>query len=193
MARDYKNRASANRKKPQQATVAWWKWLLVFLLIALFVIFLRSLSHSTPEINIPKKQVSTSTISVPTKIKRTPKHQDNKPVKPKYQFYTILPETEEVIPDYEIKTRGREEKVGKRKSSNYVVQAGSFRHFNEADKLRATLALMGIESKIEKATVGSAVWNRVKIGPYSQSTKVSKIKKQLKQNGIDTVIIEVKK
>lgn len=190
MARDYKHRATSNKKKSQQSSVVWWKWVLVFLLIALFVIFLGFLSNSTPEIEHPKKQVST--LSVPVKAKKTPKHQNSKPTKPKYEFYTILPETEIVIPDHEINTRSREERVGKRKPSYYVIQAGSFRGFTEADKLRANLALMGIESRVEKATVEAVVWNRVKIGPYNHSSKVSVIKKQLKQQGIDSIVIEVK-
>ncbi len=194
MARDYKHRATSNKKKPQQSAVAWWKWVLIFLLIALFVLFLGSLSDPTPEIESPKKQASISNISVPTKTKAKiiPKHQNNKPAKPVYEFYTILPKTEVVVPDYEIKTRSREEKIGKRKPGYYVIQAGSFRDFIEADKLRATLALMGIESKVEKATVGNVVWNRVKIGPYSHSSKVSVMKKRLKKQGIDTIVIEEK-
>jgi cell division protein FtsN len=146
--------------------------------------------NSTPEIEHSKKQ--TSALSVPVKTKKTPKHRNNKPTKPKYEFYTILPETEIVIPDHEINTRSREERVGKRKPGYYVIQAGSFRDFTEADKLRANLALMGIESRVEKATVEAVVWNRVKIGPYSHSSKVSVMKNRLKKQGIDTIVIEEK-
>jgi len=182
MPRDYKNRASS-KKQPQapQQGVVWWKWLLIFLLIALFVVFLFFLSHSNPK---TEKQVTT----VETKIKAK-----KKPEEPRYDFYTILPETEIVVPDYEINTRSREEQLGKRKESKYIVQAGSFRQFIEADRLRARLALMGIESRVEKATVGNAVWNRVKMGPYKHSSSISVIKKRLKQNGIDVIVTEIKR
>ncbi|MEO1878361.1 MAG: SPOR domain-containing protein, partial [Methylococcales bacterium] len=112
---------------------------------------------------------------------------------PRFDFYTILPETEVVIPDYEIKTRSREEQFGKGKSTLYVMQVGAFREFPEADKLRARLALLGIESRIEKANVGSVTWNRVKIGPFSRPSNVAALKTQLRKNNIDVIVTEVKK
>jgi len=188
MPRDYKNRASS--KKQTQASeqgVVWWKWLLIFLLIALFVVFLFFLSNANP---ITEKQGVT--VSVAEKAKKKPKHQNKKPEEPRYDFYTILPETEIVVPDYEINTRSREEQLGKRKKSKYIVQAGSFRQFVEADRLRARLALMGIESRVEKATIGNVVWNRVKMGPYKHSSSISVLKKRLKKNGIDAIVTEIK-
>lgn len=189
MPRDYKNRASIKKNQlqaPQQGVV-WWKWLLIFLIIALFVIFLYFLSSSSP-----KKDTQVSTVSTVIKTQKPPKHQNKKPEEPRYDFYTILPETEIVVPDYEINTRSREEQLGKRKESQYIVQAGSFRQYIEADRLRARLALMGIESRVEKATVGNVIWNRVKMGPYKHSSSISVIKKRLKKNGIDVIVTEVK-
>jgi len=95
-----------------------------------------------------------------------------------------------VVPEYEIKTRTREERVGKAKEAHYVMQAGSFKTFKEADRLRAKLALMGIESKVEKAKVGSVNWYRVKMGPYAQTDSVNAIRARLRQNGIDVIITE---
>ncbi|MCK5121191.1 MAG: SPOR domain-containing protein [Methylococcales bacterium] len=196
MARDYKDRAN-QRKKPAkqiQATVAWWKWGLVICLIALFIGFLVFLQSSAPEEESAQqtKTISTSKKTA-NKAKTTPKQKNKKPEEPRFDFYTILPETEIVVPDYEIDTRSREEQFGKAKKSNkYLMQAGSFRQFSEADKLRARLALMGIESRVEKAKVGNVIWNRVKLGPYSNSSSVSVIKKRLKQNGIDIIVTEIK-
>jgi len=190
MPRDYKNRASSTKKTAQQPTVAWWKWLLIAFLIAFFVIFLVFLKGSSPETETQKQQSITSKAAA--KAKKTPKHQDKVRVEPRYDFYTILPETEIVVPDHEIYTRRREEHVGKRKASTYTVQAGSFRHFAEADKLRAKLALIGIESRVEKATVGGVIWNRVKMGPFKSSSQIAILKKRLKSNGIDTIVTETK-
>ncbi|MCK4840682.1 MAG: SPOR domain-containing protein [Methylococcales bacterium] len=182
MARDYKNRTSKNRARKQAQKVAWWKWLLIVFLIALFVMFLVFLRNSAPE---PQK----TQVQVIKKIKKIVKQKANEP---RFDFYTILPETEIVVPDYEISTRNREEKFGKAKATKYLIQAGSFRDFSEADKLRARLALMGIESRVEKANVGNVVWNRVKIGPYSRSSSVSAIKKRLRDNHIDVIVTEIK-
>ncbi len=188
MGRDYKHRVNHYKNKPQQTKIAWWKWVLIFILISLFVIFLVNLRQSAPQIKQTQKVQS---ISIKSK-KHTPKRQNTEAEEPRYDFYTILPETEIIIPDYEINTRSREEVFGKGKSSKYIIQAGSFREFKEADKLRARLALMGIESRVEKATVGSVIWNRVKMGPYSRSSSVSVIKKRLRNSGIDVIVTEVK-
>ena len=187
MARDYKHRASQNRKRPQQTQVAWWKWVLIIVLISLFVIFLIFLRGSAPEAEHEQSISKTAKAQ-----KSTPIHQNKEPLEPRFDFYTILPETEIVVPDYEINTRSREEQFGKSKTTKYLMQAGSFRDYTEADKLRARLALMGIESRVEKAKVGSVVWNRVKMGPYSRSSSVSVIKKRLRQNGIDVIVTEIK-
>lgn len=192
MSRDYKNRAASqkNKKPQQQGSIAWWKWLVIVLLITVFAMFLSFLKNSTPE-TVKEEKTQTKT-TLPKSTTKTPKHQDQPIIKPKYDFYTILPETEIIVPDNEIKIRGREEFLGKRNKGNYNVQAGSFRHFNEADKLKAKLAFMGIESRIEKATVGGVTWNRIKMGPFSSSSQVSILKKRLKKNGVDIIVTEAK-
>lgn len=190
MGRDYKYRANQNRKKPVQTKVSWWKWVLIFILIALFVVFLNYLRTAPTEIKT--KQQTTSAQTTKKIAQAKPRHQNNKTQEPRYDFYTILPETEFIVPDYEINTRSREEQLGKGKTTKYLLQAGSFREFDEADKLRARLALMGIESRVEKATIGKVVWNRVRMGPYSRSSSVSVIKKRLRKNGIDIIVTEIR-
>lgn len=190
MARDYKYRANQNRKKPQQNKVVWWKWLLIILLVALFVFFLVFLRNSALEV---RQDQQTKPIAVSKKTnKPKPEHQDKKPKEPQFDFYTILPETEVIVPDYEINTRSREERFRQAKATKYILQAGSFRNFSAADTLKARLALMGIESRVEKTKVGTVLWNRVKMGPYSRPSSVSVIKKRLRDNGIDVVVTEVK-
>jgi cell division protein FtsN len=110
---------------------------------------------------------------------------------PRFDFYTILPEKEVVVPDHEIDTRSREERVGQAKPTQYILQAGSYKDFREADRLRAKLALMGIESRIEKAKVGSVTWYRIKMGPYTRMNSVSTIRARLRDNGIDAIVTEI--
>jgi cell division protein FtsN len=112
------------------------------------------------------------------------------PEEPRYDFYTILPQAEIVVPDYEIKTRVREELVGKTKTAKYMMQAGSFRETAEAERHKAKLAQLGIESRVEAAKVGNVMWYRVKIGPYDNSSSVSTIKDLLIKNGIGVIVTE---
>ena len=193
MARDYKHRANPRKKKRSSAKhgVAWWKWLAVIILLALFVFFLNFISNVTPK-KIEKQQDRSIPVAKIQKKVKKPKHQDTVPKEPEFNFYTILTEEEVVVPEYEINTRSREEKIGKLKETKYIMQVGSFRNFKEADKLKAHLAFLGIESRIEKAAVGDAIWNRVRMGPFKSPSNVAKIKKQLKENGITAKVTEMK-
>lgn len=124
---------------------------------------------------------------------KTPPRQDSIPVEPHFDFYTILPSVEVVIPDHEIKTRIREEKLGEGdKNAKYIMQAGSFRDSPEAEKLKAKLTALGIESRVEKAQVGEVMWYRVKVGPYAGMTSVMAIKNQLRDKGVDAIVLEFK-
>ncbi|MGR9046674.1 MAG: SPOR domain-containing protein [Gammaproteobacteria bacterium] len=194
MARDYKNRGRGGSRRGQPQGVAWWRWLLIVVVIALFAAFLMSLRDTSPESGrsvVTKKLDTTQSKPVDKPKKQQTVKAEPKKEEPRFDFYTILPEKEVVVPDYEIKTRVREERVGKAKPAKYMLQAGSFRDYKEADSLRAKLALMGIESRVEKAKVGNVTWNRVKMGPYSQLSSVTTIKSRLKQNGIDVMVTEI--
>jgi cell division protein FtsN len=192
MARDYKPRNKHKRQRRNNTApgVTWWRWLLVILLIAAFAYFLSSLSDTTPE-----KTTTTQVKPVPDKPAKTePTEQVQKEpelVEPEFDFYEILEDKEVRIPDYEVKTRIREEKVGKTKPAHYIIQVGAFREYKQADKLKARLAFMGIESKIEKAKVGDIEWNRLKIGPYAKMSTVERIRDQLKQKGMTAIVMEV--
>lgn len=213
-------KAPRRQSLDQPQSVGLWKWMLVTALIISFVVFLvylRTGSKPIPDQQqisqvIPIKpeavrNAEPKSEKKPEPVKNIEPKQEKKPelepVKPKaemkaipepaapqFNFYTILPEKEVVVPDYEINTRTREERVGQAKKGNYIMQAGSFKDFKDADGLRAKLALMGIESRVEKAKVGNVTWNRVKMGPYDRMASVSSIRARLRQDGIDVIVTE---
>lgn len=195
MARDYKHQGRGRQNQPPIG-VAWWKWLLVAFLVGMFVWFLLSLQDSEPD-SMPKKGV-TQSLKTPKleskKAKKQPVEKAEKDSKePRFDFYALLQEEQKfIVPEHEMKTRVREERLGKAKASKYVIQAGSFKNFSDADKLRARLALMGIESRVEKEKIKNVIWNRVRMGPYSRMSSVSTIKSRLTKEGIQLMVIEVK-
>ena len=201
MSRDYKPRAQGRyavqrrQKFDREPGIGLWKWMLITAIIISFVVFLVYL-QSTGSKPITPQQIS-QTIPDKASVEKAATSKGEKknevkpgPKMPQFDFYTILPEKEVVVPEYEIKTRTREERVGKAKETHYIMQAGSFKTFKEADQLRAKLASMGIESKVQKAKVGSVNWYRVKMGPYTQTPSVNTIRARLRQNGIDVIITE---
>jgi cell division protein FtsN len=198
MAKDYKHRVSKKKASPKQL-IGTWQWLSVAALMAGFVFFLIYLRITAPdEKPTPERQdVSAKADKAPAQgeSKKTEAAADKKaePVKPKphFEFYTVLPNKETVVPDYELKTRAREELIGKAKDAKYIMQVGSFKTFKEADQLRAKLALMGIASKVDKATVDGNVLHRVKLGPYTQMKSVNDIRLRLKSMGANVIVTEM--
>ncbi|WKJ90525.1 SPOR domain-containing protein [Methylomonas montana] len=210
MARDYKHRVQSasyvnSRRKPKKSSVALWRWLLVIVLIVAFGVFLNMIRQMVPELVAGKPEAENPPIAeklkqeLPVKVPVAAAAESEKPAEPqppaepeepRYDFYTILPQAEVVVPDYEIKTRVREQLVGKTKAAKYIMQAGSFREASEAERHKAKLALLGIESRVEKAKVGNVIWHRVKVGPYDNPASVSTIKELLQKNGIGVIVTE---
>jgi cell division protein FtsN len=76
---------------------------------------------------------------------------------------------------------------------SYLLQAGSFRDFQEADRLKANLALMGIKANIEKVVLNqSEVWHRVRIGPLLSEREMNKLRSRLQAENIEPIILKVK-
>lgn len=156
-----------------------------------FLVYLRVNGSKQPDMP-PVAETTAGKLAKtdPKKAQAAKAEKKAEPQPPHFEFYTVLPDKEVVVPEHEIKTRSREERVGKAKESQYIMQAGSFKSLKEADQLRAKLALMGIESRVEKAKLGDAIGYRVKLGPYTQMTSVDIIKKRLRKSGIDAIVIE---
>jgi cell division protein FtsN len=120
-----------------------------------------------------------------------------KTAKPRYDFYTILPETETVLPDRS--ARAKPEKTAKAEKPeegvSYVLQAGSFGNFQDADQLKAKLALNGLVAQIQKVTIeGKGEYYRVRLGPFDKLDKLDTAEQRLKQLGIaKPLAVKVKK
>jgi cell division protein FtsN len=116
------------------------------------------------------------------------------PEKPKFDFYRILPGSEEPVTEKEIRERLRA-KGGQQESAKdvYFIQAGSFQNPADADNQKARLAILGFESSVEPANLpDKGTWYRVRMGPYAKLDDINKVRQALAQNGIDASLIKVK-
>jgi len=114
--------------------------------------------------------------------------------KPKFDFYRILPGSEEPVTEREIRERLRA-KGGQQEAAKdvYFIQAGSFQNPAEADNQKARLAILGFESSVEPANLpDKGTWYRVRMGPYAKLEEINKVRQALAQNGIDASLIKVK-
>lgn len=215
MARDYKHRVnnkpsySNNSRRPakRKSSGGFWRLLLVAVLLVVFVLGLNMITEMVKELMAGKPELFTNPVADKVKqeiaVKQRSVEADSEkkaeqpttiaaaePEEPHFDFFTILPQAEVVVPDFEIKTRVREELVGKTKTAKYMMQAGSFREMAEAERHKAKLAQLGIESRVEAAKVNNVMWYRVKIGPYDNPSSISTIKELLVKNGIGVIVTE---
>lgn len=192
MPRDYKNRVNANKRPPKKKPIPGYWWLITGLLIGGFMMFLSDLqSSSTAPTTVTKKPTIQNDVRDVKKTSTT----SIKPLggtKPRFDFYQILPEMEIVIPEHEIEERRRLEGTGKSRPGTFIIQIGSFRKASQADTLKARLALLGIETKVQRVNQSGSIWYRVKSGPHTSFRIVDKIQNRLHHNNIDSIAIKLK-
>ena len=115
-----------------------------------------------------------------------------KPTRPRYDFYTVLPEMEVVIPDAELKTAAaqpQDASTTPTTEQRFLLQAGSFRSAGDADALKAKLALLGVVARVQSVTINGTTWHRVRVGPYSNARALDEAKQNLAGNGIEAIAL----
>jgi len=106
-----------------------------------------------------------------------------------YDFYDMLPNFEVVVPEKEAVVRDVPEAAAK--AGAYVLQAGSYRKFEDADRVRAQLALQGIESNVQRVAIDNDTWHRVRIGPISDPAELERVRSRLKEAEVDFLVVRV--
>lgn len=110
-----------------------------------------------------------------------------------YDFYDVLPKFEVVVPNQkkDPKKPGDSAAGSIDTPGTYVLQVGSWRNFADADRVRAQLAMQGIESTIQKVSVDADTWNRVRIGPITDLKKLEDTRRKLREAQIDAMVIRL--
>jgi cell division protein FtsN len=108
----------------------------------------------------------------------------------RYDFYQMLPNFEVVVPEKEtVIAHDVPEDVGTKGA--YVLQAGSYRKFEDADRVRAQLALQGIESNVQRVAIDNDTWHRVRIGPISDAAELDRVRTRLQEAEVDFLVVRV--
>jgi cell division protein FtsN len=108
-----------------------------------------------------------------------------------YAFYDMLPKFEVVVPEKEKDVRPDIKSVPETRRGTYVLQAGSYKNYADADRVRAQLALQGVESKVQKVSVDNDTWHRVRIGPISKLDELNRLRQILRKAEVDVLVIRV--
>lgn len=129
----------------------------------------------------------------PSEVEKSTRKDSERP-KSRFDFYTILPETETVLPE----RARREAKIARterpEEGVTYILQVASFTSFDDADQLKAKLALQGLQAQIQKVTIeGKGEYHRVRLGPYEKLEDLDAAGQQLAKLGIKAMRLKVKK
>ena len=110
--------------------------------------------------------------------------------KTRFDFYTILPGSERQVTTEEVKNK--EQSAEPSAKNTYFLQVGAFQTEEEADNMKATLALQGFEAVVQTATIpNKGVWHRVRVGPLKNLELINKTKADLASNGFKSDLITI--
>lgn len=162
----------------------------VGLSVAAYIYFVSqptSVESIEPEVAVVIKTID------PSSVKNPDETADDEGVR--FDFYSILPKLEVVIPDQELykqrSGQGKEKPI--ESPGYYLLQVGSFRKASDAERVKVELAFLGIESYIEPVVIDSSkTWHRVRVGPFSDNKTLDKVRNRLLDNRIEVMVLKIK-
>ena len=130
-----------------------------------------------------------------------------------YRFYTLLPEMEVEVPEPE----AEEDEPRRRdpaprpdpepqprqpaesgsappeaaEDGRFLLQVASFQDPDQAERLKARLAIKGLQARVVRADLGGkGVWHRVRLGPYAGRADAREVRDRLAAAGMEAMILE---
>ncbi|MDP9011207.1 MAG: SPOR domain-containing protein [Pseudomonadota bacterium] len=187
MARDYKS-----RRKPGGGLSGWLGAIcgLGLGLAVAAIVYFKDRHPDAPIVQASKANKKRSRGSEPADPESGDSGAAEEPAK-SYDFYSMLPKFEVVVPEKEKDVKPDTRAVPETRRGTYVLQAGSYKNFADADRVRAQLALQGVESKVQKVSVDNDTWHRIRIGPISKLDELNRLRTILRKADVDVLVIRV--
>ena len=187
-----KRKRKRNTRKRQQQEYPGWVWMLFGLGIGLSVAMAIFMKNREPGAAVPEPLPSpaslASTIGNNNEVATAAPEE---PPENRFDFYKMLPNFEVIIPEQEPDVSQDRETKAVELPGEYVLQAGSFTDYADADRRRAQLALLGIESRIQRVSIDDKTYHRVRIGPMRDLDKLNALRNRLRQAQIDVLRIRL--
>lgn len=187
-------RSGASRQD-QPRPVPGWVWVLGLTILGAFGGFLYYLTQVPTEqpaqTQQPAKQapaaVEPKPKQPPADTAKTAKNVKEEPAR--FEFYDMLPKTEVVPP----KVEEYQPSDKKQEQYHYLVQVGSFRRMEEAERQRAMIAFQGLKGQIDQVTSDDGSrWYRVHIGPFSSRSQMNRAVDKLVAMDIQPLVKRIK-
>ncbi len=181
-------RRRARKRRSREDEYPGWVWMLFGLAIGLSVAFAIYINGRSP--GFPVKPVAQQPSSIDNNSEQA-SNQPEKPPESRFDFYRMLPNFEVIIPEQEPDVRADFGPQAVVEPGVYVLQAGSFTEYKDADRRRAILALQGIESNIQRVIIDDKTYHRVRIGPIDDLNELNVVRSRLRQAQIDVLRIRL--
>ncbi len=191
MAQRKRRRSSRSRKKKQE--YPGWLWMLFGLSLGLsvaFAIYVKD-TRPTPEVIAAAPQPASLQGVMDDNNESVAEEAPAEPEEKRFTFYDMLPNFEVIIPEQEPDVEVDAAPQAVLEPGLYVLQAGSFSAYDDADRRRAELALHGIESQIQRVTIDDKTYHRVRIGPTSDLDRLNMLRSRLRTAKIDVLRIRL--
>lgn len=162
-----------------------------------FAVFKRDQSPGVP-VSPVAQQEQPASMAAPVASARQQPVDDNgeapaatEPEEQRFTFYNMLPNFEVIIPEEEPDVEVDKQPQAVEQPGVYVLQAGSFSSYEDADRRRAQLALQGIESRIQRVAIDDKTYHRVRIGPIDNLDELNTTRSRLRAANIDVLRIRL--
>lgn len=116
----------------------------------------------------------------------------SEPKKPRYDFYSVLPEIEVVIPDAELTEQSQkppQPPPAGTAAARMFLQVGSFGNSGDAESLKARMALLGVQAQVTPVKINDRTWHRVRVGPYTDARSLEAAKRELAGANIPAIAL----
>lgn len=174
------NSKNSRHTETKTSHIPGWVWLFTGAILGAFIMFLAYLSGITEQ----KATAPPASEAI---------EQSNKPAipKPRFDFYKLLKESEVVVKTSPSASKQERQDQAK---EEYILQVGSFKKVEDADRFRAELILMNLNAQVETVTGRNGqIWHRVLVGPYYSSSTVAKARSVLVSNDINPLLLKRKR
>jgi cell division protein FtsN len=186
-----KRRRSTRQKKQQE--YPGWLWMLFGLSLGLSVAFAIYVKDHEPATvaDEPAPQPASMQSALDDNDESPAAEEPAETGESRFTFYDMLPNFEVIIPEQEPDVEVDAQPQAVVEPGLYVLQAGSFSAYADADRRRAELALHGIESSIQRVTIDDRTYHRVRIGPTDDLEELNLLRSRLRVAKIDVLRIRL--
>jgi cell division protein FtsN len=135
--------------------------------------------------------------------------------RPRFEFYTLLPELEVVVPEpppprpatppapppdgiAALPSTPAPPEPGPPTGAPaageaYMLQVGSFQRAGDAERLKASLALIGLQASVQRVTIdGEQTWHRVRLGPYTDPARLDAARARLREHDYQAMVLRIR-